>query len=123
MRRDGSGGGVVGGAGPIPLVDVLVVVPVGGEQVMEDPEPAVGEAAKGGVVALPALPVLVVVGARPVRGGEGAEGPAQEGLAQEAVAGGAGDDDAGAAGGLGDRCGAGVGLQGGRGREPLATVA
>ena len=74
-------------------------------------------------MALPALPVLVVVGAGPGRGGERAEGPAQQGLAQEAVAGPAGDDDAGAAGGLGDRRGAGVGLQGGRGREPLAAVA
>ena len=66
-RRSRHGGGT--GLGAIALVDVLVVALAGGEQVVQDLQPAVGEAAEGREWVLPACAVLVVVGAGPGRGG------------------------------------------------------
>lgn len=93
-RAATSGGGVGGGAGAVPLMDGLVVALTGRQQVVENPEPVVGKGAQGGEVGLAGPAMLVVEGAGPGRASERAEGPAQQGVVQEEVAGLASDHHA-----------------------------
>jgi len=70
---------------------------------VEDADPAVGELAQGLAVGFAAGAELVVVGAGSGRWDQGAERPLLHGVGQPPVAGVAGQNDAAAPGGLGDR--------------------
>ena len=94
----------------------------GSQEPVEDLQPTVGEGTQRLIVTLPRGALAVVEGACPLRARQRAEGPAQQRLAQEAVAGPAGDDGAPLAGGFGVGGGPSVSLKRGGGRESLATV-